>query len=484
MSFSVCVVTSVFNKEDSLDRFFDSLDYPFIYIVVIDDGSTDNSFEIINTRANHSRNIIHYKLEENVGVGKARNEGLKLIPDCCKYIYFLDADDWLDSNFLHEFVAQADKENADLVMGQINIYDGQKFFPHKYNHEFFSNAQIIEKISEFPELILCPTLSNKLIRKSLIDRLELCFSEHRYYGEDFHFCLALSRGARKIVLSDKTVVNFQDLGSDSNQVSLWNTNSKLRAENTLVSVLDMFNWMHVNGFDQKPYINLIRFHSVYRFPRALKIMAEGHSEDFYQYCEKVYYWITSEFGTTNIPSILTTKTLTRIPSILAIMAMSAIRDRQFEFALRLIKKQITSHDLIELARTKKCFCQKLNRVIEKAGLLGEVFSTQTKTDYSINTSQEEQQITSFSVSDRLKQLSYLQAIKRSGLFDEHYYCMRRTNLLAKAFPIVDYLLFGWVKHCNPSKDFDGQVYLDLRPDVRAAKINPLGHFVKHGIFEL
>ena len=68
-------------------------------LLLIDDGSTDNTHEIINKFLNDTR--IHYIYQENGGVSNARNHGLQEAKG--KYITCIDADDWIEANFIEEF---------------------------------------------------------------------------------------------------------------------------------------------------------------------------------------------------------------------------------------------------------------------------------------------------------------------------------------------------------------------------------------------
>src|SRR4030042_1303462 len=81
---------------------------------------------------------------------------------------------------------------------------------------------------------------------------------------------------------------------------------------------------------------------------------------------------------------------------------------------------------------------------------------------------------------QLPWIDYLK-IKRSGLFDDHYYLKtyhdcRRSDV----DPILHYLKFGYKEGRNPSAQFDNNYYLESNPDVRALQINPLIHYIRFG----
>lgn len=70
-------------------------------------------------------------------------------------------------------------------------------------------------------------------------------------------------------------------------------------------------------------------------------------------------------------------------------------------------------------------------------------------------------------------------LKNSGLFDVDYYT-RNYHIPAKVNPYMHYLYDGWLKGYNPSKQFDGNKYLDFYQDVKSSGINPLMHYLKFG----
>lgn len=93
----VSAIIPVYNGESFLAQAFDSVlnqSYKKVEIVVIDDGSTDSTAQIINEYLERYPNIVSKRLSQNIGVDKARNIGLSMASG--RYVSFLDADDfWL-----------------------------------------------------------------------------------------------------------------------------------------------------------------------------------------------------------------------------------------------------------------------------------------------------------------------------------------------------------------------------------------------------
>lgn len=93
----ISIIIPIYNSEKYLRKCIDSVisqTFNDWEMILIDDGSTDNSGSICNEYASDSRVII--KHAQNGGVSKARNMGLRLAKG--DYVTFMDSDDWLEPN--------------------------------------------------------------------------------------------------------------------------------------------------------------------------------------------------------------------------------------------------------------------------------------------------------------------------------------------------------------------------------------------------
>ena len=95
----ISVIIAVYNKANYIKKCIDSILNQTILpseIIIIDDGSTDNSFDILNTFSN--KKLIKVIKQKNLGPGKARNNGLEI--STSKWVTFIDADDFWEHNFI------------------------------------------------------------------------------------------------------------------------------------------------------------------------------------------------------------------------------------------------------------------------------------------------------------------------------------------------------------------------------------------------
>ncbi len=130
----VSIIIPVYNVEKYLRECLDSVinqTLKDIEIIIVDDGSTDNSPEICDEYASKDNRIkvIHQK---NQGLGEARNVGLRIAS--CDYIGFVDSDDYIDLDFYEKLYDAAIKKESEVTVARIkNFYKNKNFVNLFYN---------------------------------------------------------------------------------------------------------------------------------------------------------------------------------------------------------------------------------------------------------------------------------------------------------------------------------------------------------------
>ena len=127
---TVSVIIPVYNAQDGIKQCLDSLlnqSFTDFEIILLNDGSTDNSLEVIKKYA-AVNDFIRVIDKENEGVAKTRNKGIQLANG--KYIVFIDNDDFVDSDYLERFYNAIDQEQLDIVLGGYKRDNNIQFFDY------------------------------------------------------------------------------------------------------------------------------------------------------------------------------------------------------------------------------------------------------------------------------------------------------------------------------------------------------------------
>lgn len=264
--YKVSVIVPVFNASKYIGKTLDSVinqDFDSYEIIVVDDGSTDNSLEIINetlekTEVPHK--VIH---QENAGVSVARNVGIDASTG--DYLVFIDADDHVTSNHLSTLYNGESDFSLILYVKE----DGDRLIDmDTYTEDVISTYDFIKK-----ELNMEITFNffQLMYKASIIKDNNIRFTPGIVYGEDTEFAhKALSNG-REIVINN-TVTYYYVQHSDSaiksteyrrfgvveifeNLADFYNKNNKAELANLIITsripkaIFGNMNFFFHNGYD-------------------------------------------------------------------------------------------------------------------------------------------------------------------------------------------------------------------------------------------
>ena len=119
------VVSPVYNGAKYLEPFLRSVlqqSFPHFELIMVDDGSTDSSIEIIKTYQKKDSRI-HLIGQNHKGAGSARNFGLSRAKG--QYIIFLDCDDWFSEDFFKTMIDRIEADQSDIAICEFFIYNQQ-----------------------------------------------------------------------------------------------------------------------------------------------------------------------------------------------------------------------------------------------------------------------------------------------------------------------------------------------------------------------
>ena len=188
----ISIIVPVYNAEEYLKKCLDSLvnqTKKELEFILINDGSTDKSEEIIKT---YKDKRIKYFKNKNQGIGKTRNFGIE--KSSGKYLMFLDSDDYFSNDACEILYKEAEKEKADLIV--FDYYRVEKGNLNEVKIESFNATNI----KDDPNLLLKVNLGpcNKIYKTDLIKNNGIKFEESLKY-EDTLFVVKAIYNAQKII---------------------------------------------------------------------------------------------------------------------------------------------------------------------------------------------------------------------------------------------------------------------------------------------
>lgn len=124
----ISIVMPVFNAEEYLKKSIESIlrqTYPAWELIIIDNGSEDDSYRICQEYAKNEERILVLHQYQNKGVSAARNLGVEKATG--NYITFLDADDWVAPDYLEQLIQTAKSTQADMLVCEYKkVYDADR----------------------------------------------------------------------------------------------------------------------------------------------------------------------------------------------------------------------------------------------------------------------------------------------------------------------------------------------------------------------
>lgn len=221
MEKTISIIVPVYNGEKSLKKCINSIctqTYKKLEIIIIDDGSEDNTFEISDGFARNDKRIkvIH---QLNAGVSVARNNGLS--NSTGDYIMFVDADDYLDKDACQNTLDSLISTNSDIVTANKVFHIGDRIQKNiLYSEKLITREQedkelfILDLMTTYydPLMNKVPYLScgvtAKLFSRGLLENNAIRFQEDCRFGEDVLFNLYAFQEAKRITYIDYDAYHF------------------------------------------------------------------------------------------------------------------------------------------------------------------------------------------------------------------------------------------------------------------------------------
>lgn len=267
----VSVIVPVYNVEKYLAKCLDSLvnqTLEDIEIIVVNDGSPDNSEKIILEYKEKYPDKIIYLKKENGGLSDARNFGFKHARG--EYISFIDSDDYVSVDTFELLYEKAKTNDFDMVICDLNyIYPDKKQFVHcNLNHDLLTKNEVKKHMS-----FLYPAVWNKLYKKELIKNLS--FKKDIWY-EDVEFNFRVYPETKSIGYVERPLIQYVQ-----REMSISKTIDK-RLFHYIENFNGLIEYYQKNNFYNDYYYELEYSYVRYLYATFIKQISYTSDEELFQ----------------------------------------------------------------------------------------------------------------------------------------------------------------------------------------------------------
>ncbi|MBR2403925.1 MAG: glycosyltransferase [Lachnospiraceae bacterium] len=208
----VSIIVPVYNAATYLERSLKSIceqTYQDLEIILIDDGSTDNSLACCQSWKQKDNRIVVYH-QANAGVSAARNRGLDIATG--EYIMFVDADDWIAPDMVQALYGLAVEHNADVsTCDYLEVPETKEYLAEKQEKEERGCKEDIkiatEKVESGLQLLLPWAVYCKMYRKEILESIRF---ESYKIAEDllFNTTIICDTNLQRVVTTDRKMYYY------------------------------------------------------------------------------------------------------------------------------------------------------------------------------------------------------------------------------------------------------------------------------------
>lgn len=229
MDYKLSVIVPVYNSSKYLKKCIDSIlsqTFSNYELIIVDDGSTDESGEICdNYMRKHSNvDVIHI---ENAGVANARKIGVQRSHG--EYLMFVDSDDWIDPKMFEKMYNTIKKRDCDIVSCEYFLEEENRTIASRTSiqngTEYNNSEEVLKDILLYKGINVW--LVNKIFKKELFNGID--FREGTKMGEDYEVLLQVLANAKRFIhLTNKFYHYRQHINSACHTnsdkiIDIWNT---------------------------------------------------------------------------------------------------------------------------------------------------------------------------------------------------------------------------------------------------------------------
>ncbi|ENZ8427530.1 glycosyltransferase [Klebsiella sp. CN_Kp073] len=172
------IIVPVYNTSGFVEKTLSSFDKngnDQIELIIVNDGSTDNSVEVVQQWLDTYKGNAIFVSQENKGLSEARNTALRYANG--QYISFCDSDDWLNEKAVLDSLEFAESDDLDIVLYRSYVYDNQTkdsypfYDAATWDHILGGELKKTVNIAAYPQILsLEPNTNNRILKKEFFDK--------------------------------------------------------------------------------------------------------------------------------------------------------------------------------------------------------------------------------------------------------------------------------------------------------------------------
>lgn len=195
------IIIAAYNCEKTINKCIDSLlkqTYKDINIIVVNDGSTDNTYKVLEKICKRNNNVIVFN-KENGGAASARNYGLENSKS--SFFTFIDADDYVTPDYVLDMVNKQKEEDYDLVISNYVKTNNTSSNTSDFENTFSLSEDFVDNIYLLISKYNADGICSKLYKKNKLYDLEM---KKQQIGEDLLFNICFMEKCNKIAYIPKS----------------------------------------------------------------------------------------------------------------------------------------------------------------------------------------------------------------------------------------------------------------------------------------
>ncbi len=267
----ISIIIPAYNVEPYIEKCVRSAleqTYPLIEVIVINDGSTDQTPVILDNLAKQHSNlrIIH---KNNEGVSAARNDGINATKS--DYLIFVDGDDFIAPDYTAYMMHLIQETDADFCLST-------KYFVRQNEAQTENESVKTYSAEDATALMLSPDTimysPNKIFKKSFIEKNHLSFSKNLFYGEGLTFITDAAQVAEKVGIGNRKVYYYRR-NNENSATTKFNIQKIKNGEKALLNIrqnlkiytktIHMAWTLHMSVFYLGAMVNLKRHKLIHQY---------------------------------------------------------------------------------------------------------------------------------------------------------------------------------------------------------------------------